>query len=82
MCVGRRSIRGGGSRGTTSCAPGDGPTYDGIVNFADLGIVIGNYGTSLPPPGSNNPGAAVPEPGTLALLVAGLIGLLAYGWRR
>lgn len=25
---------------------------------------------------------AVPEPGTLALLVSGLIGLMAYGWRK
>ncbi len=27
-------------------------------------------------------GAAVPEPGTLALLATGLIGLLCYAWRR
>jgi hypothetical protein len=27
-------------------------------------------------------GASVPEPGTLALLAAGLIGLLAYVWQR
>jgi hypothetical protein len=25
---------------------------------------------------------AVPEPGTLALLAAGLIGLVAYAWRK
>jgi autotransporter-associated beta strand protein len=39
--------------------------------------------SDLPAPagGSFNP-AAVPEPGTLALLVAGAVGLLAAAWRR
>jgi threonine dehydrogenase-like Zn-dependent dehydrogenase len=39
--------------------------------------------SDLPAPagGSFNP-AAVPEPGTLALLAAGAIGLLAAAWRR
>ena len=27
-------------------------------------------------------GAPVPEPGTLALLAAGLVSLLAYAWRK
>jgi hypothetical protein len=61
--------------------------YDGTVDFTDLGIVIANYGISLPsdlaagsiPHGS---GSAVPEPGTLAMLVSALLGLLAYAMRK
>ena len=68
--------------------------YDGTVDFSDLGIVIANYGISLPsqfdPAGAQGAprvpmggiGSAVPEPGTLAMLAAGLIGLLAYAWRK
>ena len=69
--------------------------YDGAVDFSDLGIVIANYGISLPSqfdpagaqggprvPMGGGTGSAVPEPGTLAMLAAGLIGLLAYAWRK
>ena len=50
--------------------------YDGTVNGADLTIVLSNYDQHV------NIGAAVPEPGTLLLAAAGLVGLLAYAWRR
>ena len=39
-----------------------------------------NYGTDLSAPESAV--AAVPEPSALALSTLGLVGLLAYGWRR
>ncbi len=71
--------------------------YDGVVHSTDLGFVINNYNHALPLPsevlGGNLDAAGiamlgaagihvVPEPGTLALLAAGLIGLLAYAWRK
>jgi T5SS/PEP-CTERM-associated repeat protein/autotransporter-associated beta strand protein len=49
---------------------------DGTVNGADLNIVLSNYNQHV------TVGSAVPEPGTFALLGVGVIGLLAYGWRR
>ena len=59
-------------------------SYGGTLSgqFATLNIPAGdtiNYGT-----GSDSSIAlsVVPEPSTLALLVAGAIGLLAYVWRR
>ena len=53
---------------------------DGKVDINDLTIVLANYGQSL---GSSAGGvAAVPEPGTLVLLTAGLVGLLASARRR
>ena len=50
--------------------------YDGTVNGADLTTVLSNYNQHL------SIGAAVPEPSTLLLAAAGLVGLLAYAWRR
>jgi autotransporter-associated beta strand protein len=72
--------------------------YDGSVNLADLNIVLTHYNHGMPALGDVVSGAGldpkainaltsdgfkvVPEPGTLALLAAGLIGLLAYAWRK
>jgi autotransporter-associated beta strand protein len=56
--------------------------YDGVVDGLDRDLLFANLG--LPPVTGTSSAAGVapaPEPGTLALLVAGLIGLLAYGWR-
>jgi hypothetical protein len=58
--------------------------YDGTVDFSDLGIVIANYGMSLPsglgsaPVLSGGGGAAVPEPGTWAMLLTAGAGILAW----
>jgi hypothetical protein len=71
--------------------------YSGIVGASDLSTVLTNFGQTLPSSLDISPyhldadairalGAAgitvVPEPGTLALLAAGLIGLIAYAWRK
>jgi uncharacterized protein (DUF2141 family) len=50
---------------------------DGKVDINDLTIVLTNYGTS-----SNADIKAVPEPSTIALLLAGAVGVLAYARRR
>jgi hypothetical protein len=49
---------------------------DGTINGADLNTVLSNYNQSL------SATAAVPEPATSLLLTAGLVGLLAYIWRK
>ena len=49
---------------------------NGTVNGADLNIVLSNMG------GQTAVAGAVPEPATLALLFTGLLGVLAYGWRK
>jgi len=58
--------------------------YNGVVNLTDYGYVMNNYHHSFDPGPimSGAAGNAVPEPGTLALLAAGLIGLLVYAWRK
>ena len=50
---------------------------NGTVNGADLSKLLGYFNQHL---GLTT--AAVPEPSTLLLLAAGLVGLLAYAWRK
>jgi hypothetical protein len=52
---------------------------DGRVDINDLTIVLTHYNQSYSAAASGL--AAVPEPDTLALLAAGLVGLLACAWR-
>jgi hypothetical protein len=61
--------------------------YDGEVDGADVDIWKLKVGSSLalPPPSPGGMGLSasiVPEPGTLILLVTGLLGLLCYAWRK
>jgi hypothetical protein len=65
--------------------------YDGEVDGADVDIWKLKVGSSLAlPPGGAGLSidgmglsvSIVPEPGTLALLAAGLLGLLCYAWRK
>jgi hypothetical protein len=51
---------------------------NGTVDGADLNTVLSNYNQHLAAAGA--PGA--PEPSTLLLAAAGLVGLLAYAWRK
>jgi autotransporter-associated beta strand protein len=58
--------------------------YDGSVNVADLTALLNKYNRSVG--GIVAAGAmgstAVPEPSSIALLTIGLLGLLAYAWRK
>ncbi|MCY2950485.1 MAG: PEP-CTERM sorting domain-containing protein, partial [Planctomycetota bacterium] len=70
--------------------------YDGAVDSNDLAKVLANYLQGPIVPGITAVGldaqaiqmltaagfTVVPEPGTLVLLAAGLVALLAYAWRR
>jgi hypothetical protein len=54
------------------------------VDGADVDIWKLKVGSSLalPPGGAGLSASIVPEPGTLILLVTGLLGLLCYAWRK
>jgi autotransporter-associated beta strand protein len=57
--------------------------YDGAVNGLDRDLWLANVG--LPELSGASPAAGVtpvPEPGTLALLAAGLLSLIAFAWRQ
>ena len=51
--------------------------YDGTVNGGDLNTVLAHYNQHV-----SAVSGAVPEPSTLLLAAAGLLGLLAYAWRK
>ena len=69
--------------GTATWQMGD-ANHDGVVNGLDLDLLRANVGLPQLSGGSlgENLGGEVPEPGTVALLAAGLIGLLAYAWKK
>ena len=54
-------------------------TGDGTVDINDLTIVLAHYGDGAT---AGSGIQATPEPATLTLLAAGLVGLLAYAWRK
>jgi hypothetical protein len=60
-------------------------TGDGTINLSDLSMLGTNWGQSadwyVPPPGEGTP-PGVPEPGTIATLIAGLLCLAGYRLRK
>ena len=54
-------------------------TGDGKVDVNDLTIVLSHFGSTV---GGAGPLAPVPEPSTIAIAAAALLGLLAFAWRR
>ena len=68
----------------TTWAQGD-ANYDGVVDGRDRDLLFANLGQpqlSVISPAAPAAPAAVPEPSTLALFAAGLLGLLACAWRK
>jgi autotransporter-associated beta strand protein len=55
--------------------------YDGTVDINDLTIVLANFGTTVESPAASGI-RTVPEPGAIALLLAGAGCLLGLVWRR
>jgi hypothetical protein len=68
----------------TGVAPTGDVNEDGIVNGLDINIIASKWLTTLNPGGGGSTaGAAVPEPGTFALLITGMVLATAtYGRRR
>ena len=59
----------------------DAGSVSGLLGASPTGTIDGLSAT-LSVSGSDLVLTVVPEPGTLALLAAGLLGLLAYAWRK
>jgi fibronectin-binding autotransporter adhesin len=57
--------------------------YDGLVDLRDWNLWKSNFGLPALGGSAGDPGlVSSPEPGTLSLLAAGLLGLLVCVWRR
>ncbi len=55
--------------------------YDGAVDGLDRDLMLAHLGSQLPS-GAMSGVTPVPEPATIVLLVAGLMGLIAFAWRK